>query len=194
MRFAITLAVAAVLGLAIGLGAVWLTRSDPPTDSVRSDVPAAQPGDPRPPFSLADLDGRFREAAEFDGAPLLINFWATWCRPCVREMPLLQRAADRNRGRLAVVGIAIDDREAVAEFVRRLEIDYPILVGADDARDVQRRYGNPGGMLPYSVLVDADGVIRWRHLGELNAAMLERALARVMPDAVSLSTNYRQER
>ena len=191
MRFAITLVVAAILGLAIGLGAVWLTRPDVSDVPGRPEVPTAEPGDPRPPFSLTDLDGRIRGAAEFDGRPLLINFWATWCRPCVREMPLLQRAADRNRGRLAVVGIAIDERDAVAEFVRRLEIDYPILIdagdGADDARDVQRRYGNPGGMLPYSVLIDAGGVIRWRHLGELDAAMLARALARVAPDAAPLN-------
>jgi len=189
MRLAITLGVAVVLGLAIGLGAVWLTRVDAPAGPDRVEAPGARPGDSRPPFSLVDLDGRLREAAEFDGTPLLINFWATWCRPCVREMPLLQRAAERNAGRLAVVGIAIDRPEPVADFVQRLKIDYPILVSFDDARDVQGLYGNPGGMLPYSVLIDADGVIRWRHLGELDAAMLDRALARVVPDAAPLNSN-----
>jgi hypothetical protein len=78
-----------------------------------------------------------------------------------------------------VVGIAIDRPGEVRAFVDRLGIDYPILVGTDDVRETRDRFGNPGGMLPYSVLVDAEGIIRWRHLGELERGDIDRALRRL---------------
>ena len=177
-RAALVLALAVIIGVAAGVAIAWLTRPEAPSGAQRGpDEAYARVGDPRPAFVHAGVNGQLWHAGDFDGRPTLVNFWATWCKPCLREMPLLQRLAENHPNRLNVVGIAIDEPGAVGEFVDRLGITYPILIGTSDVRDTQRRFGNPDGMLPYSVLVDADGIIRWRHLGELEEAMLDKALA-----------------
>lgn len=169
----IKLVVVAVAGLSLGLGLAWLTRGQPPEPNPDRAADAAEVGDPRPGFRHAALDGSFVEAADFDGRPLLINFWATWCAPCVREMPLLDEFATEQAGRLAVIGIAIDDPGAVGPFVEELGIDYTILVGSTDVMATQRRFGNAQGLLPYTVLVGADGRIAWQHLGEVEGFHLD---------------------
>ena len=131
-------------------------------------------GQARPDFTLGDLSGNPVSAAEFDGQVVLVNFWATWCTPCIEEMPMLsslhQIYSDRG---FEVVGIALDDPEKAVDFVAQLEIDYPVLVGTTDAILVGRRFGNRAGMLPYSVLVDSEGIVRWSHLGALDREELE---------------------
>lgn len=155
----------AIAALAFGLGIAWFNRPEPPPIGTEG----AGLGDPRPGFRHGGLDGQWIDVDDFGERALLVNFWATWCEPCVREMPLLQAVAARHRDSLAVVGIAADRPDAVRDFVAELEIDYPIAVGAADVMDTQRRWGNPTGALPYTVFVDADGIIRWRHLGEVKA-------------------------
>lgn len=162
-------AVVAILGLVLGIGMAWMTRSPPPVPNPEGAPDAAALGDPRPDFSHAGIDGRQWQAADFDGQPLLVNFWATWCAPCVREMPLLDDYAAAHSDRLAVIGIAIDEPGQVRGFIEELGIDYPILVGTSDVMATQRRFGNAAGMLPFTVLVGADGTIAWQHLGELDA-------------------------
>ncbi len=159
----------AVLGLALGVGLAWLKQPAP----APVGVSGASVGDPRPDFRHPGLDGQWVSAADFDGQLLLVNFWATWCAPCRREMPALQAVSERHAGRLAVVGIAIDDVAAVRDFVAELGIGYAIAVGAGDALQTQRAWGNSAGALPYTVLVDAAGIIRWQHLGEVTEDELE---------------------
>jgi thiol-disulfide isomerase/thioredoxin len=114
----------------------------------------------------------------FDGQVLLVNFWATWCAPCVEEMPMLSQFQRDYAGQgVVVVGIALDDPRRAQEFARELEVDYPLLFGLADAMVVGRSYGNRTGMLPYSVLVDAAGVIRWARLGILDRGELEAQLS-----------------
>ncbi len=174
MNRIVKFAAVAVVGLALGAGFAWFTRGQPPAPDPTGAPDAAGVGDPRPDFRHAALDGRFVEAADFDGGPVLINFWATWCAPCVREMPLLDAFAETHADRLAVVGIAIDEPGAVGPFVEELGVDYDILVGTTDVMTTQRRYGNTQGLLPYTVLVDADGTIAWQFLGEVKPEHLER--------------------
>ena len=95
---------AALIGLALGAGFAWLTRAEP----VPPGLLGAGPGDLRPDFRHAGLNGEWVSADQFDGQWLLVNFWATWCAPCRREMPLLRDLAEDQAGRLAVVGLAID--------------------------------------------------------------------------------------
>jgi peroxiredoxin len=171
------LAVAATLGLAGGIAIAWLTRPQIEPAGV-GVAPAAQIGDRRPAFRHAATDGRIIEASDFDGRWLLLNFWATWCAPCVREMPVLQ-AVDEEYRDLAVVGIAVDEPGSIQSFVDRLGVTYPILVGTSDIRETRDRYGNPEGLLPYTVLIDRRGTIRWRHLGELDRTEIEKALDQV---------------
>ncbi|HKL51620.1 MAG TPA: TlpA disulfide reductase family protein [Wenzhouxiangellaceae bacterium] len=175
-RSKIALAVAVVAGLSAGIAIAWLTRGEIPVSGGEQEAVAeavAGVGDRRPDFMHAGVGGELWRASDFDGRPTLVNFWATWCAPCVREMPLLQGLADRYPDQLNVVGIAIDEPGKVGEFVERLDIDYPILIGTSDVRETQAHFGNPNGMLPYSVLIDAQGIVRWRHLGELDEDTLE---------------------
>ncbi|MFU8833153.1 MAG: TlpA family protein disulfide reductase [Wenzhouxiangella sp.] len=173
MKTAALIVLVAVLGLAMGAGVAWFTRPPPPAPGVSG----AALGDPQPGFRHGDLNGQWVEAADFDGQLLLVNFWATWCAPCRREMPVLQDASRQHQDRLAVVGIAMDDPVPVADFVNELGIDYTILVGSTEVIDTQRAWGNSRGALPYTVLVDRQGVIRWQHLGEVTAEELEDVLA-----------------
>lgn len=141
-------------------------------------------GQLRPNFRHTDLGGRELQAGDFDGQVLLVNFWASWCKPCVEEMPMLSELQLRHRDEgLRVIGIALDDPERAAAFARAMDLAYPVLVGGVDTVVTGRRFGNASGMLPYSVLVGRDGVMRWSRLGALEAGPLavevEKALGSV---------------
>ncbi len=164
---------AAVLGLALGGLFAWTTRPGPPP----TGLDGAAVGDPRPDFRHGGLDGQWVSASQFDDRLLLVNFWATWCAPCRREMPVLQAVSEAHPEQLAVVGLAIDDLEAVRDFVEELAIEYPIAVGNADIMATQRSWGNSAGALPYTVLVDRAGIIRWQHLGEVTREELDALLA-----------------
>lgn len=153
-------------------------------------VPAPETlvGQRRPDFRLADAAGNPVAAADFDGHVLLLNFWATWCAPCVEEMPMLSRLQrDYAERGLRVVGITVDDPVRARSFAEGLGLEYPVLFGpgsfeagvsgAGAAMLVGRRYGNASGMLPYSVLIDAAGIVRWTHLGAVTREQLETRLA-----------------
>lgn len=131
-------------------------------------------GQRRPDFILNDTEGNPVSADDFDGRVWLVNFWATWCTPCVEEMPMLSELQGQfaNEG-VKIVGIALDDAERAADFASDLGIDYPVLVGQTDVVITGRRFGNATGMLPFSVLVDTSGVVRWTHLGALSRNVLE---------------------
>lgn len=137
------------------------------TASTPKGVPIARRGESMPAMTLVSLDGnRVQLPGAYAGRPLLINVWASWCGPCVREMPALQRfAGDQSGNGVQVVGIALDDANAVRAFVRRAGVRYPILVDAPGPADAGVRLGNPKGVLPYSVLVSADGRLVRQHLG-----------------------------
>jgi peroxiredoxin len=145
--------------------------------------PAAQEviGLPRPDYTLGSSEGQWVSARDFDGRVVLVNFWATWCLPCREEMPMLARLYTTHAPRgLEVVGIALDDVQPARDFAAELNIRYPVLVGSTDVMAVVRQYGNVSGVLPYSVLIDRDGIVRWTHLGELK----EPELTRLIEDAL----------
>lgn len=126
-------------------------------------------GSPRPDYTLGRDDGARVSASEFDGKVVLLNFWATWCKPCREEMPMLVGLNDSLAGSgLQVVGIALDDVAQAREFAAQLGVNYPVLVGSTDVMAAVRLYGNLTGVLPYSVLIGRDGIIRWTHLGVLD--------------------------
>ena len=138
-------------------------------------------GQPRPDFTLGDSNGTPVSAADFNGQVMLVNFWATWCKPCVEEMPMLSGLQQSYAAHgVQVVGIALDDPQKAQEFAAQLEISYPVLVGTTDAILVGRQYGNRAGMLPYSVLVDSEGIVRWAYLGALDKDELEAQIQAVL--------------
>ena len=181
---------AAVAVIAAGAGYFASRLLSPPRDpgasmTVRLSAADAKPvsdptqllGQHRPDFSLLDAAGRPVSADAYNGRALLINFWATWCEPCVEEMPMLAEFQRDHAARVTVAGIAVDDPERARAFGRELAIGYPLLFGQPEAMRVGRSYGNHSGMLPYSVLVDASGIIRWTHLGIVDRDQLEAQLA-----------------
>ena len=125
-------------------------------------------GSQRPDFRLGSSSGEVVTPADFSGKVLLINFWATWCVPCRHEMPMLMDLQKEfGPEGLRVIGIALDDVQSTRDFVNAYGITYPILVGATDVIEVSTAYGNVENVLPYSVLVDKKGVIRWQYVGEI---------------------------
>lgn len=172
-RTTLLIIVVASLGALAGFWAGGALKS--PQRTVQIDAPAPIAiGDPAPDFALPDLSGTTRTLADFRGRPVLINFWATWCAPCVEEMPLLAALRERHAdAELEVIGIALDDLHAVRSFVAELSISYPILLDTPGRTDTSVRYGDTQGVLPYSVLVDAKGTIVALRAGSFS----ERTLA-----------------
>ena len=107
-----------------------------------------------PDFSLSDLDGKIVSIRTWSGRPLIINFWATWCAPCRREIPLLETLhADGPRQGPTVIGIAVDHRESVAAYAKELKINYPLLVGEQDALDAAGAFGVVSPVFPFTAAV-----------------------------------------
>ncbi|MBQ0957867.1 TlpA family protein disulfide reductase [Ideonella sp. 4Y11] len=158
------------LGLAAvaGAGLWWRQRRDP-ADLALAEFLQGQW--PRP-------DGQPLSLAAFAGQPLLLNFWATWCPPCVRELPELDRFAQEwsNAGG-RVLGVAIDRDASVREFLVRTPVNFPMVVPGFAAMPWLSRLGNGGGALPYTLLAGADGRIRQRRLGATSLEELRRWVA-----------------
>jgi thiol-disulfide isomerase/thioredoxin len=166
LRIAV-IAVAGVAGLAAGL---WFARmpwdrSLRPGGAPKVDVTSV--GQLMPTISLPDLQGKSVVLPDhFAGQPLLINVWASWCGPCVEEMPALTRfAASQSEHGVQVIGLALDTPEAVTDFLERVPVDYPIVLDTPGPADASVALGNSRGLLPYTVLVDAQGRIAKQKLG-----------------------------
>jgi cytochrome c biogenesis protein CcmG, thiol:disulfide interchange protein DsbE len=147
--------------------AVLLVGSRTPTGAV---VGAAAPD-----FALVDLDGNPLRLDDLRGRPVVVNFWASWCAPCVREFPLMRAAAERHRDvGLAIVGVIYQDRsEAAREFMDRMSATWPSAV--DPGGEVAARYGISGP--PETFFIDRGGTVAARQIGELSADSLDDMLA-----------------
>jgi len=131
----------------------------------------------RPDFTLLDTEGRPRHIREWDGKVVMINFWATWCPPCVREMPALNELhlAHKDKG-FAVIGIALDAADDVEQFIDPMGIDYPVLIGDQEGIYIMKDYGNRLGVLPYTVVLDRSGKIVYRHRNEISFTLSEQII------------------
>jgi thiol-disulfide isomerase/thioredoxin len=128
---------------------------------------ASQPPATMPTLDLRSLDDQpVRLPDAYAGRPLLLNFWASWCGPCIEEMAELQRFSEQQPASgVQVVGIALDDPAAVADFLKVHPVRYPILLDKPGPNDSSIRLGDRAGALPYSVLVAADGRVLRTQLG-----------------------------
>jgi thiol-disulfide isomerase/thioredoxin len=128
--------------------------------------------------TLPDAAGKQQALAQWKGKALLVNFWAPWCAPCVREMPELASLAGELKARhVNVIGIGIDSPTNIAQFADKFKISYPLYVAGMSGTDLAREFGNKAGGLPYTVLIGADGQVRKTYLGELKFDRLRADLA-----------------
>jgi len=116
--------------------------------------------------------------AGFRGRPLLVNFWATWCPPCVEEMPLLDAFFREHAAKgWQVVGLAVDQPSSVRTFLQRLPVTFPIGMAGLEGTELARSLGNASGGLPYTVVLGADGAVRQRSMGRVTEADLKAWIA-----------------
>jgi thiol-disulfide isomerase/thioredoxin len=187
-------AVLSVAALA-GYGAYHLTqRGDDRSaaaDAAQAHMhEAAQPAAGLPDVVLSDLAGAPTALSSYAGQPLLINFWATWCAPCRREIPLLKTFHDENESTITVVGVAIDDLEDVQAYAEDMAFNYPILIGQAEGMNAAAALGVEVIALPFSVYTAPDGTILGIHTGELlpeHLDSLEATIADLMAGTIDRS-------
>ena len=123
-------------------------------------------------LSFERLDGTQLAMRSLRGKPLLLNFWATWCAPCVTELPLLDAFSRQHAGRWQVLGLAVDRPDPVRRFAAERALHLPIALAGMEGLDLSRGLGNKVGALPFSVAFDSGGRIAERKLGVLDAELL----------------------
>jgi thiol-disulfide isomerase/thioredoxin len=142
--------------------------------------PAAAPAPLElPDITLPDTSGAPRKLSAWRGHPLIVNFWATWCEPCRREIPLLESLRRKAADHLEVVGVAVDDRDPVLQYMKQVSIDYPVLVGGTDQGMAAVEAFGMQPVLPVSVFADMRGRIVAAKLGELHPDDAQLILARL---------------
>lgn len=123
-------------------------------------------------LQLPQPDGAVLALSSLRGKPLLVNFWATWCPPCVREMPLINQFAQAQAARGAhavqVLGIAVDQAANVNKWLARQPLVFPVVLAGAGGVSMTRSLGNISGGLPFTILLDAQGQVQQRKIGELS--------------------------
>ncbi|MGE0096756.1 MAG: TlpA family protein disulfide reductase [Hydrogenophaga sp.] len=164
-----TLGMAGVALAAAGAGAWWSQRRF----QLRPVLDKAEAAFWQGEFDGPD-GGKVR-VADFRGRPLLVNFWATWCPPCVEELPMLNafQLAQAARG-WQVLGLAVDQPSAVRSFLKKLPLKFPVGMAGFGGTELSRTLGNPSGALPFSVVFGASGEVQHRKLGKVSDADLNQ--------------------
>ncbi len=166
-----------LFGAVLGNFAVKMFRTPPePSAETQSLI-----GSSLPEYNLLGLDGVRERSEQWLGKVQVINFWATWCPPCKREIPTLIELQNEYRNHnLQVIGIAMDDAEPVRQYADKKGINYPILVGEQDVIDVSEQLGNDLGILPYTVITDQAGNITFIRYGEVDRNTLESEIKKLI--------------
>ncbi len=177
------LAIIAACGVALAAGvAVFLLRPGAAPEPGIGSTPAAANEQAPAAAKLTDLDGRAFTLADYKGKLLIVNFWATWCAPCLHEIPVLVKMQERYGAKgFQLIGPAVDDIEEARRAAPGLKFNYPVAVGTpEDMLDLMTDLGNEQGGLPFSVVITPDGKILERQLGEYSeielAALIEENL------------------
>jgi thiol-disulfide isomerase/thioredoxin len=152
---------------------------EPPAPALETiDQPRVLDVVTHPEFTLPDVSGSDRDFSEWDGKNRILNFWATWCAPCRREIPLLKAFQDEQGDNgFQVIGIAVDFPEAVAKYAEATDFNYPILVGEQEAMAVAESSGVEFVGLPFTMFVASDGELLSAYIGELHQQHLDEIVA-----------------
>jgi len=151
------LAGAGVGAAALGAAFAWRRLTPPATSAVAQAFWARR---------FPALDGSDLDVARWRGQPLLVNFWATWCPPCVKELPEINQFYREAKGKgWQVLGLAVDQAEPVKAFLQKTPLDFAVALAGPEGLGLVRELGNPAGGLPFSVVFDQAGEISWRRLG-----------------------------
>jgi peroxiredoxin len=170
-RLALATALIAIVAAALGFGLSRLQQT------ASLDVPKVAAG-----FALRDLAGNTHRLAEWRGKLVLLNFWASWCPPCRREIPLFIEVQKRYGSQgLQVVGIGVDSPEAVARTWQEMNINYPLLLADETTLELMAAYGNARGALPYTVIIRPDGSVAAVKLGAYDEDELLELLLPLVP-------------
>jgi thiol-disulfide isomerase/thioredoxin len=156
--------------------------SAPQVAAPAETLAAAKLPEKLPDFTLGDLRGEPRSILSWPGKSMIVNFWATWCAPCRREIPLLNELQRQHGGEgFQIVGVAIDFRDDVVKYAQEIEIEYPVLIGEQDGLEAANKVGpGTGGALPFTVFTDNQARVVLLHLGEI-----DKEEARVLIGAVN---------
>ena len=133
-----------------------------------------------PDFTLANLEGQPQSIRSWQGKSMIVNFWATWCAPCRREIPLLKKIqAEHGGDGFQVVGVAVDFRDDVLKYAKEIGIDYPLLIGEQDGLEAVTKFGRGSLGFPFTVFTDNQQRLVLFHLGEIHPPQAEVMLAAV---------------
>ena len=161
-----------IAALAAGSALFVLMRPVPRVPPARVEAPEISPSAVLA-ASFEDGSGRSRSLAEFQGKVLVVNFWATWCKPCLEEIPVFVKMQQKFGAEgLQFVGIAIDNPVKVREFAAKYQMNYPVLIGEMEAIELARAAGNTLGGLPFTVILDRKGRLIRTEIGGLNERKL----------------------
>lgn len=170
LKNVILLTVVAVV--CVGVGVYASHRANPPAS------PETQALNKLLSQSMPDASGQTQSLAQYKGKPLVLNFWATWCGPCVEEMPELT-ALQQEIAPVQILGIGVDSQENIAKFAQKYQIRYPLFVAGTGATDLLRQFGNQAGGLPFTALVGKDGNVKKVYLGRIKFDELRADLSQL---------------
>jgi thiol-disulfide isomerase/thioredoxin len=171
IKIATNLALAAIVGMGI-----WFTFHSQPMDEQYAPATKILPQH-LPDFTMNDTKGVDRSSSEWKGKILIVNFWATWCPPCIEEMPTLIDFQDQYSSQgVQVIGVAIDNLEQVNGFIDLYGINFPVIIGQEDAVELGKKMGNRISALPYTAIFDQNGKTIYAQPGKISLNSLEKVI------------------
>lgn len=130
---------------------------------------------------LPNENGISQALSQYKGKIIILNFWATWCSPCREEMPELSQLYSQYQNKnVVVLGVAIDQPSAVKTFTQTTQVTYPLLVAENEGMELGSGLGNNKDILPYTVIINTDGLVVKNHFGRINKALLETDLSTLL--------------